>query len=279
MDDLDSGPGERVVDAVDTAIQSGGGHGDGRRLRYRGAQANAAEPPRNVGRLYTVGSSGAVFFDADLADHSSMEKITVCDNKSDGRGIVATVTGTDPRGGGMAVILRNPSNNGSCTADYDNLFADGSTCTSRSVSTGATTRRTAGAPGAWRRSDRRLPGQGVPQVVSTVCGTPHPCRIQLMCPGLRGVELLESRRSRGCPELELDRCEHAECGVPTWSGVEDHEVLEDRVGQFRAGAPPAAVERLGLHPAPERFDHGVVVAVADRAHRGNQARGMGEEPA
>jgi hypothetical protein len=29
--------------------------------------------------------------------------------------------------------------------------------------------------------------------------------------------------------------------------VEDFEVFEDRVGQFRAGAASAAVEQLGLH--------------------------------
>ncbi|WEH14010.1 hypothetical protein [Streptomyces sp. VNUA24] len=90
-----------------------------------GTQANAAVPPQNVGWLYTEGGSGAVFFDADLAGYPSMEKITVCDNDSNDRGVVATLTGTDPRGGTMAVILRDPSNNGSCTADFGNFFADG----------------------------------------------------------------------------------------------------------------------------------------------------------
>jgi hypothetical protein len=90
-----------------------------------GTQANAAEPPQNVGWLYTEGGSGAVFFDADLAGYPSMEKITVCDNDSNDRGVVAILTGTDPRGGNMAVILRDPSNNGSCTPDYENFFADG----------------------------------------------------------------------------------------------------------------------------------------------------------
>ncbi|WP_237405199.1 hypothetical protein [Actinacidiphila reveromycinica] len=88
-------------------------------------QASAAVPPANVGWLYTTSGSGAVFFDADLSGYPSMEKITVCDNRSDGRGIVATLTGTDPEGGSVGVIIRDPSNNGTCTADYRNYFADG----------------------------------------------------------------------------------------------------------------------------------------------------------
>jgi hypothetical protein len=40
---------------------------------------------------------------------------------------------------------------------------------------------------------------------------------------------------------------------------------EQGVGQFEAGAPAAAVEQFGLHPAPEGLDDGVVVAVPDRA--------------
>jgi hypothetical protein len=90
-----------------------------------GQQASAAVPPANVGWLYTASGSGAAFFDADLTGCPSMEKITVCDNTSDGRGIVAVVTGTHPEGGSVGVIIRDPSNNGSCAADYRNYFADG----------------------------------------------------------------------------------------------------------------------------------------------------------
>lgn len=36
--------------------------------------------------------------------------------------------------------------------------------------------------------------------------------------------------------------------------------------------PPTPVEQLGLHPAPDRLDHAVVVAVADGSHRRHKAR-------
>ena len=72
-------------------------------------------------------------------------------------------------------------------------------------------------------------------------------------------------------QFVFDRGEHAERGVAALAVVEDLEVFEDRVGQFQAGPPLAAVEQFGLHAAPERLDHRVVVAVADRAHGGHQA--------
>ncbi|WP_240796251.1 hypothetical protein [Streptomyces sp. RFCAC02] len=90
-----------------------------------GGQASAAVPPHNVGWLYTASGSGAAFFDADLDGWPSFEKVTVCDNTSDGRGVVVTLVGTAPNGDNMFVITRDPSNNGSCTADSGNLFADG----------------------------------------------------------------------------------------------------------------------------------------------------------
>jgi hypothetical protein len=89
-----------------------------------GAQAQAA-PPKNVGWLYTQSASGAVFFDADLAGYSSYEKITVCDNKSDGRGIRASLAGTHPNGGYHFVTLSDPSNDGNCVSAQANYFADG----------------------------------------------------------------------------------------------------------------------------------------------------------
>ena len=64
-------------------------------------------------------------------------------------------------------------------------------------------------------------------------------------------------------------------GVAALAVVEDLEVLEDRVGQLEAGPPPLAVQQLDLHAAPERLDHGVVVAVADRSHRRHQPGGLG----
>jgi hypothetical protein len=88
------------------------------------AQAEAAGP-HNVGWLYTQGRSGAVFFDADLAGYPSYEKITVCDNKTDERGIIAEVTGYDTAWDPIYVSVRDPSNNGHCEAQWDNYFADG----------------------------------------------------------------------------------------------------------------------------------------------------------
>ncbi|MEJ3744026.1 hypothetical protein WEI85_12110 [Actinomycetes bacterium KLBMP 9797] len=84
-----------------------------------------AAPPANVGWLYTQGRSGAVFFDADLAGYPSFEKITVCDNKSDGRGILAELTQSLPDLDYLYLSLRDPSNNGDCVAQWDNYFADG----------------------------------------------------------------------------------------------------------------------------------------------------------
>ena len=57
--------------------------------------------------------------------------------------------------------------------------------------------------------------------------------------------------------------------------LEDFQVLKHGVGQFDAGAPALPVQQFGLDPAPEGLDHRVVVAVADRAHRRQQARGAG----
>ncbi len=92
-----------------------------------GAQAQADLAPKNVGWLYTIGSSGAVFFDADLAGYPSEEKITVCDNKTDGRGIGAIVRGTPAGGpeGALWVASYDPSNNGKCVSTHGNYFADG----------------------------------------------------------------------------------------------------------------------------------------------------------
>lgn len=87
------------------------------------APAQAAEPPANVGWVYTTSGSGAVFFDADLAGYPSYEKITVCDNRSDGRGIEAVIVGGPNWAQGE--IVSDPSNNGKCVAAQGNFFSDG----------------------------------------------------------------------------------------------------------------------------------------------------------
>ena len=63
--------------------------------------------------------------------------------------------------------------------------------------------------------------------------------------------------------------------------VETFDVFEDRVRQLESGTPALPVEQFGLHPGPERLDDGVVVGVADGAHRGQQAGvfgPLGERP-
>lgn len=86
-----------------------------------GAPAHATVPPKNVGWLYLDGGVGAAFFDADLAGYPSYEKITVCDNKANGRGVVVTVYG-DNYG---AEWVADPSNDGHCASIQGNMFPDG----------------------------------------------------------------------------------------------------------------------------------------------------------
>ena len=61
--------------------------------------------------------------------------------------------------------------------------------------------------------------------------------------------------------FELDWCDHAKRGVPSLTIVEDLEVVEDGVRQLDSCAPTLPVEEFDLHPAPERLDEGIVVAV------------------
>ena len=70
--------------------------------------------------------------------------------------------------------------------------------------------------------------------------------------------------------LELDRGQHPECTVPALAIVEDLEVFEHGVGQFDPRFPSFPIQKFGLHSAPERFDDGIVIAIADRSHRRDQ---------
>lgn len=60
--------------------------------------------------------------------------------------------------------------------------------------------------------------------------------------------------------------------MPAAMLVEDLEIFEDLVGQFDAGGPGLALAQLDLHAAAQRVDDGVVMAVADRTHRRQQAQ-------
>ncbi|MEV5826043.1 hypothetical protein AB0L25_10740 [Spirillospora sp. NPDC052242] len=104
-----------LLAAVMTAVAFGGA-----------AHASAAVPPQNVHWLYTAGGGGAVFFDADLAGYPSSEKVTLCDNRSNSRGVFAVLDGTHPdTGGPFRVTINDPSNDGACKSTYGNFFADG----------------------------------------------------------------------------------------------------------------------------------------------------------
>lgn len=85
--------------------------------------AQAADPSKNVGWLYTGGGGGAVFFDADLAGYPGYEKVTVCDNKSNSMGVEAYVD--IPFGGYGTFYVKDPSNDGHCASIQGNFFPDG----------------------------------------------------------------------------------------------------------------------------------------------------------
>ncbi|TDB76100.1 hypothetical protein [Micromonospora sp. KC723] len=67
---------------------------------------------RNVGWFYTSNGRDAVFFDADLAGHPGYEKITVCDNTTDGMGTRAIIRNQNNLDD--EVLISDPSNNGHC---------------------------------------------------------------------------------------------------------------------------------------------------------------------
>jgi hypothetical protein len=86
--------------------------------------AGAAAPAgasTNLGWLYTVNNGGAIFFDADLNGQPGIEKITVCDNKSDGRGIAASVEDVE---GNLEYFIVDRSHDGSCTVYQGDLFKE-----------------------------------------------------------------------------------------------------------------------------------------------------------
>ncbi|MER6138877.1 hypothetical protein ABT174_02290 [Streptomyces sparsogenes] len=73
--------------------------------------------------MYTTDRAGSVYFDADLKGHPGQEKITVCDNKSDGYSVTATVwSETD---GDKGYKLTDPSHDGHCKSLPGNLFKEG----------------------------------------------------------------------------------------------------------------------------------------------------------
>ncbi|MFI0451482.1 hypothetical protein [Actinomadura sp. 6N118] len=83
--------------------------------------ASPAAASRNLGWLYTDNRGGAVFFDADLNDTAGLEKITVCDNASNGWGVRAVVDDFDGVG---SYTVEDPSNDGHCKAIQGQFFTE-----------------------------------------------------------------------------------------------------------------------------------------------------------
>jgi hypothetical protein len=72
----------------------------------------------------------------------------------------------------------------------------------------------------------------------------------------------------GVEGFKGDGAAHFDAGMASVRIVPAFYPLEDGVGKFVAGGPRFRVEQFELHRSPERLYHRIVVAVADRAHRG-----------
>ena len=73
-------------------------------------------------------------------------------------------------------------------------------------------------------------------------------------------------------KFELDWCHHAKRRMSALTVVEDLEVFEEGGGEFDPRVPALPVQQFDLDPAPKRLHQGVVVAIADRPHRGEEPR-------
>ncbi|MFD5272139.1 hypothetical protein [Streptomyces sp. NPDC058335] len=87
------------------------------------ALATQAQASQNSGWVYTANRSGAAYFDADLNGIPGVEKITVCDNTTDGRGTRVFVSGKDGDGG-VFLFVTDPSNDGQCHSYQGNFFLE-----------------------------------------------------------------------------------------------------------------------------------------------------------
>ncbi|MEH1165386.1 hypothetical protein V6V47_08360 [Micromonospora sp. CPCC 205539] len=87
-----------------------------------GTQASASS---NLGWWYTFSGTGfstsGAFFDGDLNGYPGVEKITVCDNESDGRGVVAMAESTVS---GTTYWVYDQSNDGKCSSASSNMFPE-----------------------------------------------------------------------------------------------------------------------------------------------------------
>jgi hypothetical protein len=85
----------------------------------------SASPPAqassNVGWLYTSGAGGAIFFDADLNGYPGVEKITVCDNETDGHGVMGSVAEYFD---GDSITIGDSSHDGHCESIALDYFTE-----------------------------------------------------------------------------------------------------------------------------------------------------------
>jgi len=74
----------------------------------------------------------------------------------------------------------------------------------------------------------------------------------LMCPGFREAGSFDfmSVGPFSIDLLEFDRVEHPEGAVTAAPVVEDHQMLEDLVGELGSRPPRRTIKKLDLHPDP-----------------------------
>jgi hypothetical protein len=89
-----------------------------------GAATPALASPVNIGWVYTTNRGGAAYFDADLNGYPSFEKITVCDNMSNGRGVRVYVNYYNAENTVDSVVVSDPSNDGHCESVQGNFFIE-----------------------------------------------------------------------------------------------------------------------------------------------------------
>ncbi|HEY1176130.1 MAG TPA: hypothetical protein VGF17_08225 [Phytomonospora sp.] len=84
--------------------------------------AGLAAASENIGWLYTTGTGGKAYFDADKAGVEGWEEITVCDTYTDGGAAVATLfdyTTWESKGS-----FKDSYNDGACTHYSGNYVTD-----------------------------------------------------------------------------------------------------------------------------------------------------------
>ena len=102
----------------------------------------------------------------------------------------------------------------------------------------------------------------------------------LACPVFRAVRMLDPRavawRSSYSIGVSIPSDECRRCRL--WKISRYSKIA---LASSITGPPPLPVQQFDLHPGPERLDDGIVEAVTDRAHGGEQPRvegTLGERP-